>query len=263
MVNIAKETIKSCYLAGADYIKLKKKNVQNYYQKGKQWRKYDFKTYRQSLELSEEDFKTIDIYCGILRIPWFSTVHDKENLLFISKFNPPFYKVASMDAKNPEFLSWFVDTVPSNKPVIVSTGGMGLGEIEDVVKLVTDHKLSLILNHCVSIYPTPLEQTNIGMIATLRTKFASSSVKIGYSGHEEGWGPTLMAVILGAEFIERHVTLSRDLKIHHIEAGLTTNEFKSMINDVRNIETLNQLLKTGWNEYNLEELDFLLNKNYV
>jgi N-acetylneuraminate synthase len=260
MKKIAMAMIERCHELGADYIKLKKKNVKDYYKPGKKWREYDFIDYRQSLELSNEDFIDIDTYCKEIDMPWFSTVHDLEGLRFLSTFDPPFYKVASMDARNREFLGEFLNNVPNNRPIIVSTGGMDISEISNLVKTVTDFNLHLILNHCVSIYPTDIGQTNIHMLNELHNRFASDTIKIGYSGHEIGWMPTIAAVLLGAEYIERHVTLSRDIKIHHIDASLTMEEFDKMTQDIRHIE---ELMKAENLEYRPEELHFLDGREYT
>jgi len=255
MIKFAKILALRSKEVGANFVKFKIKDVNNYYVSGKKYRGYDFNMYRASMELSKKDFEVLDEYCREIQIPWFSTIHDEKGLEFISKFNPPFYKVASMDATELEFLRLFSGI---GKPLIVSTGGLNFTQIQEVVDTVLSTNLKLILNHCVSIYPTPLEQCNIGFIKKLRDTF-EPDVTIGYSGHEEGWMPTLEAIRLGVSFVERHITLSRDLKIHHIDASLTVAEFEQMVRDIRETELVHS---KEYSEVESDEYSFLKERRY-
>lgn len=259
MKKIAEATIRRCKEIGVDYVKIKKKNVKKYYKPGKKFRGYDFLTYRNSMEFSEEDISYLNDVCKDLDIPWFSTVHDKESFDIISQYDVPFYKIASMDALDEGFIKEFASLVDKDKPLIVSTGGKNLNDIRKVVDIVRGEDLELILNHVVSIYPTPVDKCNIEFIYTLRKEFEDWGVQIGYSGHEYGWVPTLMAVTAGAKFIERHITLSKDLKIHHIEAGLTSDEFGEMVSDIRDLESI---MKSDLKEYEKDEYLFLIDRKY-
>lgn len=259
MKNIALAMLEKCKTMGVDYVKFKIKNVNKYYKAGKTFRGYDFKTYRSSMELDEKDFIEIDSWCSENNLKWFSTIHDNYGFDFISRFNPVFYKIASSDAQNQEFISWFINNNTEKKTTIVSTGGLNLKEIESLANNLVSENIPLIVNHCVSIYPTPIEQTNIGMIKTLRDALEPLGVIVGYSGHEEGWIPTLLAVELGAKFIERHLTLTRNWKIHHIGASLTTKEFSDMIKDIRNLETI---MRINPKSFELDEFEFLRKRTY-
>ena len=256
MRKIAEVMIKEASRIGADYVKLKKKNVDLYYSPGKTFRGYEFKKYRGSFELSEDDFEWIDELCYREGIEWFSTVHDLDGFEFFSNYDVPFYKIASSDALDPKFVEWFTEKNTEKVPMIVSTGGMDLEQIKDVVRTIKPHDIPLIINHCVSIYPTPVEQTNIGFIKELQK---IDGITVGYSGHEEGWIPTLLAVQLGVEYVERHLALSRDIDIHHIDASLTVDEFHEMVKDIRSLETIMSSKHKG---FELEELSFLKDKVY-
>jgi N-acetylneuraminate synthase len=255
---IALATVRECVKMGVDYIKLKKKKVSDYYNTEEKYRGYNFKLYRESLELNHYDFIKIDKFCKRYNIKWFSTIHDEYGFNFMNKFDIPFYKVASMDARDKEFISWFTAVNKEKKPMIVSTGGMDLNEIIKMSEYIRKKEVPLIINHCVSIYPTPIEQTNIGFISKLQNHL-HPDIKIGYSGHEEGWVPTLNAVSLGVEFVERHITLTRDWKIHHINASLTIDEFSKMIKDIRNTE---KLMATHAKSFEDAELEFLEKRKY-
>ena len=262
MVNIAKKMIDSAVECGANLIKLKCKNVKKYYKSdGKKWRNFNFKEYRQSLELSRDDFKELAEYCNSKGIDWFCTVHDTEGLEFIRSFKPPFYKVASMDAGKSDFVDEVISSCKSDdKPLIISLGGKDDEFTDALVSKISNSGIKAFLLHTVSIYPTPAGKSNINYILKLIKKYSSENIKIGYSGHEVGFSASLMAAVYGAQMIERHFSLSRDFKIHHIEAALIPDEFRQMTNMIDEIflETT-----TSSESFNPEELKFLVDRVYT
>jgi N-acetylneuraminate synthase len=231
MLNIAKAMIKAAKKSGADFVKLKKKKVDQYYKKDvQQWRSFDFLTYRQSLELSDDDFFELDKYCKEIGIQWFSTIHEAETLEFIQQFNPPMYKIASMDAGKDSLVQKTIEQCQKhNVPLVISLGGKDEIFVETLLKKIHEAEIFCFLLHTVSIYPTPSGKSNINYINDLIKKYENDRVRVGYSGHEEGYAPTLLATSYGAKMIERHFTLTRDYNIHHINAALTPGEFKDMV----------------------------------
>lgn len=260
MVNIAKAMIKSAKEAGASFIKIKIKDVGNYYERSKKWRNYDFKLYRKSLELSIKDIEEINRYCKKLKIKWFSTIHDKYGLEVIKKYKPPFYKIASMDGKNTELFDLVLSQCKKDKvPLIYSTGGENKNNLENIIDKVKKNKIKTYLLHTVSVYPTPRGHSNINYIDKLIEKYSSEDIKIGYSGHEEGYAATLLASRKNILMIERHITLSRNYKIHHIDAALLPNEYKNMVDLVYDMyEEDTKIVR----EISKKESDFLNNKKY-
>lgn len=120
-------------------------------------------------------------------------------------------KIASGDLNFTPFLA---QAAATGKPVILSTGMSSLDEISNAVATITDSlpaaqrpKDSLAILHCVSLYPTPLEQANLSAIETLRKTF---NLTIGYSDHTLGIEAAVMAVTLGARIIEKHFTLDKN-----------------------------------------------------
>ena len=260
MVNIAKAMIKSAKEAGASFIKIKVKDVGSYYERSKTWRNYDFKLYRNSLELSIKDIEEIDRYCKKLKIKWFSTIHDEYGLEVVKKYKPPFYKIASMDGKNTELFDVVLSQCKKDKvPLIYSTGGENKNNLEDIINKAKKSKIKIYLLHAVSVYPTPKGHSNINYIDKLIKIYSSDNVEIGYSGHEEGIAATLLASRKNISMIERHITLSRDYKIHHIDAALLPNEYKDMVDLVYDMyeEDTKIIIKIS-----KEENNFLKNKKY-
>ena len=88
----------------------------------------------------------------------------------------------------------------------ISTGMCQIKDIENAIKIFKKEKCKFILMHCVSEYPCPEENLNLNLIKTLKKKF---KCEVGYSGHESSVSPSLFAWVLGANYIERHVTDDR------------------------------------------------------
>ena len=96
----------------------------------------------------------------------------------------------------------------SGVPIIMSTGMCHLKEVDDAVNSVLKHNDNLVLMHTNSSYPTPKEELNLSLIPFLKERY---NCTVGYSGHEEDLEPTVIAAVLGAEVIERHITLSHSM----------------------------------------------------
>ena len=262
LVKVAQKMIDEAISGGANLIKLKYKNVNKYYKDdGKKWRNFNFKKYRGSLELSEKDFVNLAKYCNSKNIKWFCTVHDEEGLEFIKRFDPPYYKVASMDAAKGDLVTKVMKLCSAeNKPLIISLGGKTDQFVDNLVKKINSYKIKAYLLHTVSIYPTPDGKSNITYITHLKNKFESDSIKIGYSGHEIGYAPSILATLQGAAMIERHFSLSMDWKIHHIGCSLTPETYKEM-NSI--IDKLIMENNAGLTDFHHEELEFLKDLKYV
>ena len=242
MLNIAKAMIKSAKASGANFVKIKIKKVENYYSKKPQkWRSYDFINYRQSLELKNEDIKEMVSYCKKIGIGWFSTVHDITGLNFIRTLKPNFFKVASMDNKNLDLIKNTLKICKANNvPFIVSLGGQSKKDTEEMIKIIKKSNVKCFLLHCVSIYPTPTGESKINYIDYLIEKYQSKNIKIGYSGHEEGFAASVLAGLKNIQLIERHFTLDKDLKIHHIKSALLPEQFLEMKNIINKINKENR-----------------------
>ena len=133
---------------------------------------------------------------------------------------------------------------------------------------IQNHKV--ILNHCVAEYPCKNENLRLGNISKMKELWGSEKVRIGYSGHEEGIMPSVAAAVEGAEVIERHFCLSRDSFVHHIECSLEPEEFKLMVDSIKNKthtrEDLERWLgeeaySTGFSMSEMEK-SFLLHNKY-
>jgi N-acetylneuraminate synthase len=232
--NVLEEMAKKAKEAGADYIKMQKKDVETYYSKDKLDALYDspygktYRDYRKIFEFGREDFRRFDKLCKRLDIPWFATVQDIKSLQFMLKFNLPKYKLASSSARDWEFVRAVSKLVPKHAEIVVSVGGSTLEEIDELLTHLPKNKV--VLQHCVAEYPCPLDRLRLGNIGILKDEFESDRVKIGYSGHEQGNTPSIAVAKQFAPYLlERHFCLSRHSFVHHIECSLEPEEFAEMV----------------------------------
>lgn len=189
---------------------------------------------KRGLELGLEDYKQIDEYCKQKKIMWFASCWDEGSVDFIDQFNPPCYKIASASLTNDKLLEY---TKSKGKPILLSTGMSTMEEIEHAVEILGEE--NLIIYHCTATYPSNADEINLNCIKTLKEKF---SCPIGYSGHERGIAPSVIAVALGACSVERHITLDRTNWGSDQAASLETPGLFHMIRDIRQVP---QLLSDG------------------
>ncbi len=170
------------------------------------WGLMSYLQYKKKIEFGRKEYDAIDKYCKKIKIDWTASCWDIPSLKFMSKYKIKLHKVASAMLTNYEFIE---ELSKQRKKTVVSTGMATMTEIEKVVKIFRKNKCPIILLHCVSQYPCPENKLNLNIIKTYKKKF--KNIPIGYSGHESNVFPSLMAWFLGAECIERHITLDRSM----------------------------------------------------
>lgn len=187
----------------------------------------------KKLELPFEDFKIIQDYCLEKNITFISTPDGSESLNYLISLDVPFIKVGSTEVTNLEFLE---EIASKNKPIILSTGMSNLGEIEKAINAIfnTGNK-NVKLMHCTTDYPTQIEEVNLIAMLTMKEAF---KVSVGLSDHTLGFEAAIAATALGAEFIEKHITLDRNMKGPDHKASMPPQEFKQYVQLIRNTEKL-------------------------
>jgi N-acetylneuraminate synthase len=235
-IKIAKRLIDVAVMAGCDAVKFQKrtpeKAVPPEYQEVKRdtpWGIISYIEYRRKVELSYDDYREIDQYCKEKGILWYASCWDEDSVEFIEQFSPPCYKAASASLTD---LALLKEMKATGKPLIISTGMSTGEEIEIAVSTLGEG--NLLLAHSTSSYPCPTEELNLRMINTLDRKY---DCPIGYSGHEVGLQTTLAAVVLGARFIERHITLDRAMWGSDQAASVEPWGLMRLVRDIRVIET--------------------------
>jgi N-acetylneuraminate synthase len=223
-LNILLRMVESAAWAGADLIKMQKKNVDTFYSQEKLNSVYEspygksYRDYRSIFEFDHEDYQRFDSRCQADKIAWFS-----------------------INARNSDFLRATAERIPADKRIVISVAGSDLGQIERAIEMFPQHQINIL--HCVAQYPCPLVQLRLGNIPVLKRQFGDDRIKIGYSGHEMGIEPSLAAIALGAEMVERHFALSRHSFVHHIECSLEPDEFRKMVAIAKSVSDLSPYIE--------------------
>ena len=161
---------------------------------------------RDVVLMPREWFAEMFTYAREKKLQVFSTVHSARDAEFVMQFDPPVFKVASLDVSYLDFLK---DLAGFDRPIILSTGMHYLGEIETAIETIFNAGNSdLILLHCVSNYPPKPEDTNLNNIRMFQKAF---EVPVGFSNHHPENYMDVAAVALGACVVEKHVTLDRTM----------------------------------------------------
>ena len=232
-IELAKKLMQVAKECGCDAVKFQKRTVEEVYTPEELARERHSpfgKTngdLKRGLEFGLEEYKIIDKHAKKLGLDWFASCWDKKSVDFIEQFNPPAYKIASACLTDDELLKY---TKSKGKPVILSTGMSTIAEIEHAIDILC--KDNLILCQCTATYPTELAEVNLKVIETFKNKF---SCLVGYSGHEKGYIPSVLSVVYGAVFVERHITLDRTLWGTDQAASLEPEGLRRMIRDIKNI----------------------------
>jgi sialic acid synthase SpsE len=230
--------------AGADLIKMQKKDVDTFYSPEKLASNVSspfgkvYQQHRQMFEHSEDDWRLFLRRCFDLRMGWFATVQDLPSLRFVQGHYPTYIKIASVNSRNHDFISNVVASLRAEQIVVISVAGSTIDDIKATLDLVPNHRV--IIQHCVAQYPCPPEALRLGNITVLKHMFESERVKIGYSGHETGIAASVVAAHLGAHTIERHFCLSRNSFVHHIECALEPEEFAKMSKTIKLISQMSE-----------------------
>ena len=187
----------------------------------------------KKLELDEAMHHELISYCNRQKITFLSTGFDEDSIDMLDKLGMPFHKIPSGEITNKPYL---IHIAKKRKPVVMSTGMADLKEISEALQVMTEagvHLSDITVLHCNTEYPTPMEDVNLRAMHNIRDTFG---VKVGYSDHTNGIEVSIAAVALGAEIIEKHFTLDRNMDGPDHKASLEPWELKAMVQAIRNIE---------------------------
>jgi N,N'-diacetyllegionaminate synthase len=187
----------------------------------------------KKLELNRSSHKVLIQYCEKKNIQFLSTAFDHESIDLLAEMNIPFYKISSGEITNLPYLR---HVGGMGKPVVMSSGMATLEEIHRAMNVLLEagvKKDKLIILHCNTEYPTPMDDVNLQAMLTIRDELG---VSVGYSDHTLGIEISVAAAALGATVIEKHFTLDRTLPGPDHAASLEPEELKAMVSAIRNIE---------------------------
>ena len=164
-------------------------------------------------------------------IIFFSTAFDKTSVDFLEELDVSIHKISSFELVDLSLIEY---TAKTQKPLILSTGMATISEIEEAVKTaIKAGAKDVILLKCVSSYPAMPEEMNLCTIPHMKKKF---SLPIGLSDHTLGIGVAIAAVSLGANIIEKHFTLSRNLRTPDSFYSIEPQELKELVENIRFVE---------------------------
>ncbi len=231
----AKELIAASREAGAEAVKFQSFTAEGLFNPYKAdngtWVPHPAYPVIERLTLPEEWHAQLKEYADTQGILFISAPFDSGRAALLDSIHVPAFKIASGDLTNEPLLK---QVAHYQKPMIISTGAAYLGEVERAIHLIRSEGVKEIaVLHCASLYPPRFEHSNIRAMVTMSQAFG---LPVGYSDHTPGWTVPLAAVSLGGSIIEKHITLSRELKGPDHPYALEPDEFKKMVEETRNLE---------------------------
>lgn len=231
-MSIAKKMILEAKKNGVDSVKFQKRTPEICVPRDQweimretPWGYISYIEYRRKMEFGQEEYAEIDRYCKELEIDWFASVWDEPAVDFMEQFDPIAYKVPSASLTDHGLLRKLRAT---GRPMIVSTGMSTMQQIREAVALLDMN--NLVLTHATSTYPCDPNELNLKVIQVLRDEFPCP---IGYSGHEVGLIPSVVAVAMGACVVERHITLDRAMWGSDQAASVEPQGFERLVKYIR------------------------------
>ena len=232
-INIAKQLIDVAKAAGCDAVKFQKRTLDKVYTKEvldtpreSPWGTTT-RQQKQGLEFGQKEFGEIDRYCEQAGIQWSASAWDVDSQKFLQQYDLPFNKIASPMLTH---LPLIEEVAREGRHTYISTGMSTFDEIDMAAQTFKDHKCPFTLMHCLSVYPAKDEELNLMCIQTLRERY---NCPVGYSGHEVGLLGPLLAVMLGASAVERHITLDRAMYGSDQSASLEPRGLEYLVRDLR------------------------------
>ncbi|MCH5215865.1 MAG: N-acetylneuraminate synthase [Muribaculaceae bacterium] len=187
----------------------------------------------KAIHLPLSAYKSLKEECRKCGIGFMSTPFDLVSIDLLNDLGQDYFKIPSGEITNLPYLRRIAKT---GIPVIMSTGMSDYGDIEKALNVLYAEGMKreqITLLHCNTQYPTPYCDVNLRAMNGLKTRFG---VKVGYSDHTPGYEVTIAAVALGAEVVEKHFTLDKNLPGPDHKASLSPQELAEMVQCVRNVE---------------------------
>ena len=241
-IDTAKRLIDAAADAGVDYVKFQTFKADKLVTKSASRAKYqDSNTgdndsqYKmlKKLEISEEMHQDLIQYCESKNIKFLSTAFDLESLTYLKTIGIKLAKIPSGEITNLPYLRAISKLFPK---IILSTGMANMEEIKAAFKVLLENgakQENITILHCNTEYPTPMEDVNLKAMLDIQKQL---NTKSGYSDHTLGIEVPIAAVALGAEVIEKHFTLDRNLPGPDHKGSLEPEELIAMVTAIRNIE---------------------------
>lgn len=231
-----KEDVFGLELKPMDAVKLTKRDLNEELTGSQMNRIYDspnsfgrtYGEHRAFLELSDEEHFEVYNFAKLLGLDFVETLCAKGCLSLLKLFTPDKLKVASRDLTNLPLLEAMAET---KIPIILSTGMAGKKELDDALEIITRYHSDISILHCVSQYPTYPDNLNLSTITYLKKHYGQ--YRIGFSDHTIGISAPVVAIGMGAEIIEKHITIDRRMKGTDQAGSLGPDGVNRMVRDIR------------------------------
>jgi N-acetylneuraminate synthase len=211
-INIAKKLIDASNACNWDCVKFQKRDPdvcvpeeQRSIVRDTPWGEMTYIDYKYRMEFGLDEYLGIDKYCREKPIDWTTSIWDINSLEFMKQFDVPFIKIPSAQITNKTLIESITQI---NHFYILSTGMMNWKMLDEVVNVLEKNNLKYALLHCNSTYPAPHDELNLSVIPEMKKRYGCV---VGYSGHEFDLEPSILAVAMGAQIIERHITLDHEM----------------------------------------------------
>ena len=233
----AKALVKAAKDSGADAVKFQTHNVEDEqlnihvvspHFKGAD--RYSWVTRNTNATPLDGFWRPLKAYCDELGIIFHSTPMSRGAAMKLNQLGVELWKVGSGDILDFVTLDYMAAT---GKPIILSSGMSTIEEIDQAIGFLKRRKAKVVLLHCVSKYPCPPEQLNLGTIGFLKERY---QIPIGFSDHSIGIDSALAGVALGAQVIEKHFSFGRDLWGADHKVSMTPDELKALVTGIRELE---------------------------
>ncbi|MHC4076979.1 MAG: N-acetylneuraminate synthase family protein [Planctomycetota bacterium] len=232
---LAKKLIDVAKAAGCDAVKFQKRTIDVVYSREfldspreSPWGTTQ-REQKQHLEFGEAEYREIDAHCREIGIDWFASAWDVASQRFLRQFGLRYNKIASAMLPHAELLE---AVAAERKLTFISTGMSTAAHIQGAVGIFRRHGCPFVLMHCISEYPAPERALQLDNIYELRKRYRCP---VGYSGHEATVTPTVLAAMMGAVAIERHLSLDRAMYGSDQAASLIPSELSEMVRAIRTI----------------------------
>ena len=224
--------------AGVDAVKLQKRDNRRLFTRELYESPYDnensfgptYGAHREALELDRSAYAELHACARELGLVFFATVFDEPSADLLEGLDVPAYKIASGDLRNTPLLR---HVASFGKPMIVSTGGATLEDVDRAVDAVTALNPQLCLLQCTASYPAAVEELALGVITTYRERYPE--LVIGLSDHQDGIAMAPVAYMLGARVIEKHFTASHTAKGTDHAFSLMPEGMRKLVRDLRRV----------------------------
>jgi len=241
-MGLARESIIAAAEAGADSVKFQNYKTEDfvtdrnlhfeYQSQGKTIKEPQYDMFKRC-ELTRDQLSYLKEQCDLAGVLFQSTPTSIEGIADLQAIGCQILKNGSDYLTNLRLVRAMGET---GLKTILSTGMATLSEIDDAVRAFRETgNESLMLLHCTSSYPTPAEDVNLARISTLREAF---NVEVGFSDHTNGTTAAVGATILGARWIEKHFTLSKDLPGPDHWFSMDALELRQLVASVRAAEKM-------------------------